>query len=52
MNKIEILSVKIDGLALQAVLEKIDRFINSKDKHYLVTINPEFLVAAQKDKAF
>ncbi|MBN1779481.1 MAG: WecB/TagA/CpsF family glycosyltransferase [Candidatus Buchananbacteria bacterium] len=52
MEKIEILSVGIDGLSLQEILEKIDRFINDKNKHYLVTVNPEFLVAAQKDKHF
>jgi len=37
---------------LQEVLEKINQFFDSKNKHYIVTANPEFLVAAQKDKNF
>ncbi|MFA6215119.1 MAG: WecB/TagA/CpsF family glycosyltransferase [Patescibacteria group bacterium] len=50
--KVEILGVKIDNLSLQEVLEKISQFLDSKNQHYLVTPNPEFLVAAQKDKSF
>jgi len=52
MSKTEILGVKIDNLSLQEVLEKIDGFLESKNKYFVVTPNPEFLVAAQKDKSF
>ena len=52
MSKVEILGVKIDNLSLQEVLEKIRQFLNSKNQHYIVTPNPEFLVAANKDKNF
>jgi len=52
MAKIEILGVKIDDLSLQEVLAQTDHFLNSPDKHYIVTPNPEFLVAAQKDANF
>ncbi|MFA6254541.1 MAG: WecB/TagA/CpsF family glycosyltransferase [Patescibacteria group bacterium] len=52
MNKVEILGVKIDNLSLQEVLEKVSQFLDSPDQHYIVTPNPEFLVAAQKDPNF
>lgn len=52
MNQVKILGIKIDNFSLQEVLEKINSFLQSKDKHYIVTPNPEFLVAAKKDKAF
>ena len=52
MSKVEILGVKIDNLSLQEVLEKIRQFLNSKNQHYIVTPNPEFLVAASKDTSF
>lgn len=52
MDKVEILGVKIDNLSLQEVLEKINQFLDSKNQHYIVTPNPEFLLAAQKDQNF
>ena len=52
MEKIEILGVKIDNLSLQEVLAKVAEFLESKNKSYIVTANPEFLVAAQKDEHF
>lgn len=52
MKKVDILGVKIDNLSLQEVLEKIKQFLADKNKHYIVTPNPEFLVAANQDKNF
>ncbi|MDD2807771.1 MAG: WecB/TagA/CpsF family glycosyltransferase [Patescibacteria group bacterium] len=52
MEKVEILGVQIDNLSLQEVLEQADRFINSENQHYVVTANPEFLVAAEHDSHF
>ena len=52
MDKVEILGVKIDNLSLQEVLEKVGNFLESKNKYFIVTANPEFLVAAKKDKNF
>ena len=52
MNKVEILGVKIDNLSLQEVLEKVSQFLVSKNQHYIVTPNPEFLVAASRDQNF
>lgn len=52
MAKIDILGVKIDNLSLQEVLEKIKSFIASENQNYIVTPNPEFIVAAQTDNQF
>lgn len=52
MSKVEILGVKIDNLSLQEILEKASQFLTSKNQYYIITPNPEFLVAAQKDKNF
>lgn len=50
--KVDILGVKIDNLSLQEILEQVKKFLESKNKYYIVTPNPEFLVAAQRDKNF
>lgn len=52
MEKVDILGVGIDNLSLQEVLEKITHFLQSKNQHFIVTPNPEFLVVAGKDKQF
>src|SRR3989344_1063763 len=50
--KKEILGVKVDDFNNQQILEKVDNFLDDAKKHYLVTPNPEFLVAAQRDEEF
>lgn len=52
MEKVDILGVGIDNLSLQEVLEKVTHFLRSTNQHFIVTPNPEFLVAANKDKQF
>ncbi|MAF13300.1 MAG: acetylglucosaminyldiphospho-UDP acetyl-beta-D-mannosaminyltransferase [Parcubacteria group bacterium] len=52
MAKVDILGVQIDNLSLQEVLENIKQFLNSRNQHFIVTPNPEFLVAANKDQNF
>lgn len=52
MEKVDILGVGIDNLSLQEVLEKVTHFLQSNNQHFIVTPNPEFLVAANKDKQF
>lgn len=47
-----ILGVKIDNLTINQALEKIESFLTDGEQHYIVTLNPEFLVSAQKDKKF
>ena len=48
----EILGVEIDNINLVESLKKISDFLNSADQHYVVTINPEFIVEAQKNEEF
>lgn len=50
--KTSILGIKISNLRRQEVLHKIEEYIRSKGKHYLVTPNPEFVMDAQKDPDF
>ena len=52
MNKVKILGVGFDNLSLQEVLEKVKNFLKSKNQHFIVTPNPEFLVAANRDGEF
>lgn len=52
MQKVKILGVGIDNLSLQEVLENVKHFLNSKNQHFIVTPNPEFLVAADQDEEF
>ena len=47
-----LLGVKIDNLSLEEVLERVESFMRDNKQHYIVTVNPEFLVLAQKDKDF
>ena len=48
--KVELLGVKIDDINQSQVLEKIEKWIWNSGKHYIVTPNPEILMAAQKDQ--
>jgi len=50
--KLNILGINIDNLALSEVLDKIREFLASKNQHYLVTVNPEFIMAARHDDEF
>lgn len=48
----KILGVKIDELSKDQVLAKIGQFLKSNSLHQITTINPEFMLAAQKDSEF
>jgi N-acetylglucosaminyldiphosphoundecaprenol N-acetyl-beta-D-mannosaminyltransferase len=50
--KINILGIQIDKITFQEVLNKIEFFLKSNDNHYITTVNPEMVIAAQKDKEF
>lgn len=61
MSKIEILGIKIDSLKFKEAVDKIDGFVSGdktsrlrskQECHQVVTVNPEFIVAAQKDQEF
>ncbi|MBI5071474.1 WecB/TagA/CpsF family glycosyltransferase [Candidatus Falkowbacteria bacterium] len=50
--KVNILGIKIDNLSKTDVLKKIDDFFSGGLGHYIVTANPEMVVAAGKDEKF
>ncbi len=51
-NYFNLLGVKIDNLTKKEILEKVNCFLNEKKFHQIATINPEFVLLAQKDKEF
>ncbi len=52
MIQTKILDVKINKITTKEVLEKIKSFLLSDKQHYIVTLNPEMLVEAQKNNYF
>jgi N-acetylglucosaminyldiphosphoundecaprenol N-acetyl-beta-D-mannosaminyltransferase len=50
MNKI--LGVKIDNLDKKNLFQKIENFLEEKKFHQISTINPEFILEAQKNEKF
>lgn len=48
----EILGIRIDNLSRKEILEKIEFFLNKEKFHQIATVNPEFILQAQKDKEF
>ena len=50
--QVEILGVKINNINFDNTLQKIEAFVNSETQHHIVTVNPEFLVRANKDLEF
>ncbi len=47
-----ILGVRVDSLTLNQVLAYIEACINRGQSHQIVTVNPEFVMAAQSDAEF
>ncbi len=50
--KVKILNVKVCKVTKQDVLTLIENYIKIRGPHQIVTVNPEFIVCAQKDKEF
>jgi N-acetylglucosaminyldiphosphoundecaprenol N-acetyl-beta-D-mannosaminyltransferase len=49
---INILSIPVHDVTMTETLDWIDRFIQEKSPHQICTVNPEFIMAAQKDAEF
>ena len=47
--KKNILGVKVDDVGMNQALETVHKWLDGKSKHYIVTPNPEIIVASQKD---
>ena len=48
----EILGVKLDNFTRKEILAKVTTFLAEERFHQIATINPEFVLRAQKDVAF
>lgn len=48
----KILGIKIDEFSFSEVMGKITDFLSSDEIHQIATVNPEFIMTAQKDAAF
>lgn len=51
-KKIDILGVPIDRLNFFQALKKIEDLVDSGDSHQVATVNPEFIMHAQRDEEF
>jgi N-acetylglucosaminyldiphosphoundecaprenol N-acetyl-beta-D-mannosaminyltransferase len=50
--RVDILGIKIDDVTGEETLARIEQFVSDGRQHIVTTVNPEFIVAAQKDAAF
>jgi len=49
---ITILDVKIDSVSFKEALEKVQSLIKKGKRSFIITLNPEMIIAAQKDSEF
>lgn len=47
-----ILNTRIDNLNEEEIIEKVREFLDSNNFHQIATVNPEFILTAQKDQEF
>ncbi len=52
MKQFSILGIKVDNLSKKEILEKVEGFLREDKFHQIATINPEFILQAQKDIEF
>lgn len=52
LHSITLLDVRIDDVTMDQALAQIVGFITAGGPHHVVTVNPEFVMAAQRDAAF
>lgn len=52
MNSITVLGIRIDDVIMSEALARADDFMQEPRVHQIVTVNPEFVVAAQEDPDF
>ena len=52
MTQARILGVRVDCLDTKETLERIEGFVGSGRLHQVATVNPEFVMRAQKDREF
>ena len=52
MTQVRILGVRVDCLDTKETLERIEGFVGSGRLHQVATVNPEFVMRAQRDREF
>lgn len=52
MKDAKVLGVRVDCLDMAAALERIESFVDDGGLHLVATVNPEFVMRAQKDRDF
>lgn len=52
MSSVKILGVKVDRVDLEDAVDLVGEWIKQDKKRYIVTVNPEFVMLAQKDTEF
>ncbi|MCX6817085.1 MAG: WecB/TagA/CpsF family glycosyltransferase [Candidatus Beckwithbacteria bacterium] len=52
MLSVKILGVRVDRASLEEAVELVGRWVRQDKKRYIATINPEFVMLAQKDEEF
>ena len=50
--KVDVLGIKVDDVSEEEALGIVDNLLKKPGKHYIVTPNPEFIVAAYNDPVF
>jgi N-acetylglucosaminyldiphosphoundecaprenol N-acetyl-beta-D-mannosaminyltransferase len=50
--QVRVLGVRVDCLDMGAALEQIERLVEDGGHHLVATVNPEFVMSAQKDSEF
>jgi len=48
----EILGIQVDNVTYEEALSRVEEFIADGHPHLVVTVNPEFIIAARKDALF
>lgn len=51
-NKFEILNVRVDNFNKSEIIKKVEFFLTKEKFHQIATVNPEFILTAQKDEIF
>ncbi|TMD76686.1 MAG: WecB/TagA/CpsF family glycosyltransferase [Chloroflexi bacterium] len=52
MTEARILGVRVDCLGMGATLGRIEQFVDEGGTHLVATVNPEFVMRAQRDREF
>lgn len=49
---VDIMGTNVHAIYREEAMEKVGQFLNDGHQHYIVTVNPEFLITADSDKKF